>query len=163
MNSWIEESRARTLQLLDGTGRETRSLLSALGPDRIVHTDERAWRVRDIVGHLGVWNWEAARSMRAYSQGGEYRCIPTEAEYDNYNGPAAEARRAWTMEQVWTEYETAHDELRRLIERLPDEKWAGEMLYPWNERGTAAHLIEIMMTHEERDHCSLVRGVSDQA
>ncbi|MFH1185045.1 MAG: DinB family protein [Chloroflexota bacterium] len=162
MVAGIEESRARTLRLLDGTRRETRLLLSGLDPNRVVHTDERAWRVRDIVGHLGAWNWEAARSVKAYSEGAEYCCIPTEAEYDNYNGPAAEARRAWSMEQVWTEYETAHDELRRRIESLPDEKWAGEMLYPWNERGTVARLIEIMMIHEKRDHCSLLGGASDR-
>jgi hypothetical protein len=75
MNSSVEQRRRQTLNLLDKTRRETRSELSRLDPERVVHTDERAWRVRDVVGHLGVWNGEAAHSLSAYSTGGEYYCI----------------------------------------------------------------------------------------
>jgi len=152
----VEGRRRLTLDLLEKTRRETRSLLSRLDPERVIHTDERAWRVRDIVGHLGVWNGEAARSLNAYVNGGEYYCIPTEAKYYEYNGPAAVERRAWTMERVWAEYEAAHDELKLIIESLPDKKWDGKMVYPWNERGSVENLIKIMMNHEKADHCDLV-------
>lgn len=152
----VEEKRRLILDLLDKTRRETRSLLSSLDPDRVIHTDERAWRVRDIVGHLGVWNGEAARSIKAYVNGGEYHCIPTDAKYYEYNGPAAFERRTWTMDRVWGEYESAHAELKSLIESFPDGKWDGEMVYPWNERGSVEALVNIMMRHETVDHCELV-------
>ncbi len=154
MDPDMQASRVRTLQLLSVTRRETRAKLSGLDPERVVHNDERAWRVRDVVGHLGVWNWEAVRSLRAYAEGGEYHCIPTEGQYYEYNGPAAEVRRPWPLERVWGEYEEAHAQLKLVIQELPDEKWEGIMLYPWNERGTAARLIEIMMSHERMDHCA---------
>jgi len=157
MDSPVGAACIRTLQLLDETRRATRTYLSGLDPERPVHDDERAWRVRDVVGHLGVWNGEAAHSLQAYLDGGEYFCIHSEGEYDSYNGPAAEARRAWTMEQVWAEYDAAHEELRGLIERLPDHKWHGEMLYPWNERGTVEQLIDVMTTHETTDHCAVIQ------
>jgi len=156
MISNINETRSFLLGLLDKTRHETRELLSSLDPERKIHTDERAWRVRDIVGHLGVWNGEAVRSLNAYANGDEYYCIPTDAIYYEYNGPAADERRTWTMDQVWGEYETAHNQLRLLVETLPDEKWEDEMVYPWNERGTVARLIEVMMDHERVDHCELV-------
>jgi len=156
MNSNVEETRRLMLDLLDKTQREARSLLSRLDPERVVHNDERAWRVRDILGHLGVWNGEAVRSLKAYVEGGEYICIPADAMYYEYNGPAAEERKAWTVEQVWAEYETAHDQLKSLVEIMPAEKWSGEMVYPWNERGTVAHFIKVMMDHEKVDHCDLV-------
>ena len=156
MNTNIVEARKRMLNLLDTTRRETRALLSSLNPDRVIHTDERAWRVRDILGHLGVWNTEAARSLQAYAEGGEYHCISTDALYYEYNGPAADERKAWTMDQVWAEYESAHDQLKRIVESIPDEKWGGEMVYPWNERGTIERFIAIMMDHEKVDHCDLV-------
>ena len=60
------------------------------------------------------------------------------------------------MEQVLVEYEAAHDELKRIVETIPDEKWHGEMTYPWNERGTIEDLIKVMMAHETVDHCHLV-------
>ena len=156
MNSKVKETRRLTLDLLDKTRRETRSLLSGLDPERVVHTDERAWRVRDILGHLGVWNGEAVRSLKAYVEGGQYHCIPTDAQYYEYNGPAADERKAWTLEQVWAEYEAAHDQLRSLVETMPAEKWDGEMIYPWNEQGSVAHLLTVMMDHERVDHCDLV-------
>ncbi len=156
MTKSIEETRCEMLILLAETRRTTCALLSSLDPDRIIHTDERHWRVRDILGHLSVWNGEAARSLRAYAAGSEYHCIPSEAEYYDYNGPAAEERKSWTMDQVWAEYETAHDQLKQLVSSLPDEKWEGELLYPWNARGTPEYLIRVMMNHETVDHCELV-------
>ena len=156
MNSNVEETRRSILDLLEKTRRETRLTLSRLDPERVVHDDERAWRVRDIIGHLGVWNREAARSLSAYAQGSEYNCISGRIEYDEYNGPAADERRAWTTQQVWAEYEASHDQLNEIIETMPVEKWDGEMVYPWNERGTIGQFIKRMMKHETKDHCNLV-------
>jgi hypothetical protein len=89
-----EEMRQQMLSLLNKTLYDSRALLSNLDPDRVIHTDERAWRVRDIIGHLGVWDMEAARSLQAYTEGDEYCCIFSEAEYDDYNGRAADLRKA---------------------------------------------------------------------
>ncbi len=83
-------------------------------------------------------------------------CIPSEEKYFDYNGPAADARKLWTMDQVWAEYESAHDELKQIVTELPKEKWNGLMMYPWNERGTVENLIRVMMKHEEVDHCGIV-------
>lgn len=156
MNPDIEARRRQMLDLLDQTRHATRAALSRLDPERVVHSDERAWRVRDVVGHLGVWNGEAARSLNAHARGGEYSCIPSESEYYAYNGPAADERRAWPMQAVWDEYEHSHDQLKAMIERMPAEKWDREMLYPWRLRGTVEDLIRIMMKHETHDHCDLV-------
>ncbi len=151
-----EDIRQQTLSLLAKTRQETCALLSSLDPNRVIHTDARAWRVRDILGHLGVWNMEAARSLQAYAEGCEYCCVFNEFEYDEYNGPAAEARKAWPLEQVWTEYEGAHDKLSQIVASLPNEKWYGNMLYPWNSQGTVEHFIKLMMCHETGEHCALV-------
>lgn len=162
MNPNVEERRRQMLELLEKIRGETRAALSALDPERVVHTDERGWRVRDVLGHLGVWNGEAALSLSAYAAGGEYFCVPSEAVYDEYNGPAADERRGWPVQQVWAEYEEAHHQLHRAIETMPADKWDGSMLYPWNERGTVERLIRIMMNHESRDHVDIVlRAASD--
>ncbi len=129
MNSNVEETRRQMLNLLDETRRGTRAVLSHLNPELVVHTDERAWRVRDVLGHLGVWNGEAARSLSAYARGEEYFCITANTKYDEYNGPAADERSTWTMEQVWAEYEASHDQLKLMVETMPAEKWDGEMLF----------------------------------
>jgi hypothetical protein len=56
---------------------------------------------RDIFEHLGVWNSEAVHSLNAFAKRDEYFCIPKDVMYFDYNDPAAEVRRKWTMDQVW--------------------------------------------------------------
>ena len=148
MNSNAEETRNLMVQLLDVTQRKTRLVLSSIDPERAVFNDNPIWRVRDVIGHIGVWNGEAAHSLRAHAEGGEYHCIESEAKYDEYNGFAVEERRTWNIDQVWAEYEASYDQLKLLVETMPAENWNGDMLYPWNERGTIRNLIEVMMKHE---------------
>ena len=147
MNSNSDEARERVLELLDATRHETRRILRGADPMRMVHDDQQAWRVRDVLGHLGVWNGEAAKSLEAHAGGETYHCIPS-AHYDEYNKAAADERSAWPIERVWAEYEASGDQLRAVVEALPVQKWNAEILYPWNERGTVRRLIEIMMQHE---------------
>jgi hypothetical protein len=58
---------------------------------------------------------------------------------------------------VWAEYEASYDQLKLLVETMPAENWNGEMLYPWNERGTIRNLIEVMMKHEA-EHREIISG-----
>jgi len=160
MQSSVEETRSLLLELLDVTRRETRKALSGIDPEDVVHSDDRAWKVRDILGHLGVWNGEAARSLLAHAQGGEYHCIPSEAKYDEYNDTAAEERRAWMIKQVWAEYEASSEQLKLLVERMPVENWGQDMLYPWNERGTMRNLIKVMMKHEVEHREVIVKATT---
>jgi hypothetical protein len=157
MNSNVDETRARILQLLDVTQRKTRLALSGIDPERVVFNDIPKWRVRDVVGHIGVWNGEAAVSLRAHAKGAEYHCIEAEMQYDEYNGFAVEERRAWNIDQVWAEYEASYNELKLWVKTMPDENWKTDMLYPWNERGTVRKLIEIMMKHEV-EHREIISG-----
>jgi hypothetical protein len=157
MNSNVEETRNLMLQLLVATQRKTRLALSSIDPERVVFNDNPKWRVRDVVGHIGVWNGEAALSLRAHAVGNEYHCIQSEAKYDEYNSFAVEERRAWNIDQVWAEYGASYDQLKLVVETMPAENWNSDMLYPWNERGTVRKLIEVMMTHEV-EHREIISG-----
>jgi hypothetical protein len=159
MKENVEATRQQMLQLLEATRRETRLALSNVDFEGVIYNEQPAWRVRDIIGHVGVWNNEAVRSLRAYFGGGEYHCIPSEEEYDEYNLAAVEERRTWDAEQVWGEYESANDQLKELVESIPPERWTGELLYPWNDRGTIQYLIEVMMQHEVEHRESIVTTI----
>jgi len=158
MNSNVEETRALMLQILDVTQQMTRLTISSIDPKWVVFNDIPIWRVRDVVGHIGVWNGEAANSLRAYAEGGEYHCIESEMQYDEYNAFAVEERRAWNIDQAWAEYEASYNDLKLLVETMPEENWNTDMLYPWNERGTVRKLIEIMMKHEVEHRESMSGG-----
>ena len=59
MRTEIDDERDSTLWLLRRTRRMTRQALEPLDPGAVVHDDEQAWQVRDVLGHLGVWNGDA--------------------------------------------------------------------------------------------------------
>ncbi len=151
----VQETRTRMLNLLEETRRRTEGSLSAIDPERVVHGGNLPWRVRDVIGHIGVWNGESARSLRAHAEGGAYHCISSEAKYDEYNGSAVEERRSWTVEQVWLEYKASHDQLKSVLESISNEDWNRDMLYPWNEQGATWRLIAVMMKHE-KEHCEAI-------
>ncbi len=160
MTSGVEASRRSHLDLLERTRLETRLVLSGLNPDRVVHDDERAWRVRDVLGHLAVWNVEAARSLNSHARGEEYTCIESSGRYYDYNGPAADERKQWSLDEVWAEYESSHDQLNAAIKTMPANQWDRPMLFPWNEPGTVEQLIIVMMNHEKMDHCHPILRVT---
>ena len=109
-----------------------------------------------MVGHLATWNGEAARSLEAHAAGREHTCIASDALDDEYNGAAADERRTWTVDQVWAEYEATHDRLEAAVQSMPPDRWQAAMLFPWNERGTIRHLVDLMTDHEKVDHCDLI-------
>ena len=160
MRTDITSERTATLAVLRRTRRSTRELLAGLDPALVVHDDEDAWQVRDVVGHLGVWNGEAARSLEAHAAGGEYACIDSDALYDAYNGPAASERRAWPVGRVWAEYEATHDRLEAAIVAMPAERWDAPLLHPWNERGSVVGLVVLMTEHETADHCEPIAAIA---
>jgi len=147
MSPSVDETRKIVLELLAVTRRETQRALSGIDPELMVHHDGPGWRVRDVLGHLAVWNGEAAESLQAHARGEEYHCIPS-AHYDQYNAAAAAERGAWPMRRVWAEYEASGDQLKTVVAAMPTERWSAEVLFPWKERGTVRRLIEIMMRHE---------------
>ena len=160
MDSDTDEARILMLSLLKVTRRETRLALFGIDSERVVHDDTRAWRVRDVVGHLGVWNGEAARSLRAYAEGAS-----TTASGQRRNMMSTMAQ--WRMNGApgpWSRCgpSTRHQEINSngLAETMPVEKWTGKMLYPWNERGTIRNLIEVMMKHEVDHRQIIVKAIS---
>ena len=158
MNQNLKETRQQMRKLLDETRRETESALSDIDPERHVHGGDLPWRVRDVIGHIGVWNGEAAQSLGAHVAGGEYHCISSEAKYDEYNGTAVAERRTWSMEQVWEEYKTSYDQFKLLVESMSNEAWETDILFPWNEQGAVWRLIEIMMIHEREHREAILAG-----
>lgn len=160
MRTEMDDERNSTLLLLRRTRRMTRAALEPLDPEAMVHDDVAAWQVRDVLGHLGVWNGEAARSLEAHAAGGEYTCIASAGFYDDYNEQAARERRAWPAAEVWAEYEATHDRLEAAVAAMPPDRWDTPIQYPWTEEGSVVGLVVLMTEHETSDHCEPIQARS---
>jgi hypothetical protein len=135
------------LDMLDKTHAEIRATIKGVDLETPVYEDGE-WQIRDVIGHIAIWDREVVRSIRAYKEGREYS-IPNFDE-DVYNDRAALEMGELTAEGVFNEWEQAREEFKTTIGELSAEQLPGELLYPWgDERGSIPQLVEYMCDHDE--------------
>ena len=62
-----------------------------------------------------------------------------------------------SVEQLLSEFEQAYEEFKVAIQDMPDDRFPGDLLYPWgDERGDITTLADYMIEHavEHRDEIS---------
>jgi hypothetical protein len=152
----LEEKR-RLLALLAQTHSATRATLEGIDLDMRVYSDS-GWRIRDILGHIATWDRQVAKSLRAYRVGKEY-AIPDHDE-DTFNVEDVLSQEGSTPQEVFDEWEQAREEFKAAVNELPLEQFPGDLLYPWgDERGTIAHLVEMMAEHDVEHRDEIVKAI----
>jgi len=145
------------LDMLDKTHAEILATIKGVDLETPVYEDGE-WQIRDVIGHIAIWDREVVRSIRAFKQGREYS-IPNFDE-DVYNDRAALEMRELTAEGVFNEWEQAREDFKAAIEELSAEQLTGEMLYPWgDERGSIPQLVEYMCEHDEEHRSEIQEAV----
>ncbi|NIS79628.1 MAG: hypothetical protein GTO14_05330 [Anaerolineales bacterium] len=136
------------VQKLTETRLATHVILKGVDLEIRVYTDTD-WRIRDILGHLATWDREVAKSLRAFSAGNEYFIPDIEEDESEYNEQAVLEQRNLSTQQIYEEWEQAHDDFREAVRIIPSELFPGDVLYPWgDERGSIARLVDYMIEHE---------------
>ncbi len=152
----LDEKR-RLLELLAQTHSVTRATLEGIDLDLRVYSDA-GWRIRDIIGHIATWDRQVAKSLRAYRIGQEY-AIP-EFNEDTFNQEDVLSQGESTNQEVFDEWEQARDDFKAAVKDLPLEQFPGDLLYPWgDERGTIAHLVEMMAEHDVEHSDEIVKAI----
>ena len=152
----IEESR-RLVELLTHTHSTTSAAVDGIDLEMKVYPDS-GWRIRDILGHIATWDRQVARSLQAFRNGEEY-AIPNHSE-DAFNEQDILRQQAMTTQEVYGEWERSRDEFVETVEKIPPELYPGDVLYPWgDERGTIAHLVEMMAEHDVEHRDEIVKAI----
>ena len=149
------------LDMLDKTHSEIRATIKGVDLETLVYEDGE-WQIRDVIGHIAIWDSEVVRSIRAYKEGREYS-IPNFDEHV-YNNRAALEMQELTTEGVFNEWEQAREDFKAAIGELSAEQLTGEMLYPWgDERGDITRLVKYMCEHDEEHRDEIQEAVSGYA
>jgi len=135
----------------------TRDVVDAVDPEYPVHT-QTGWTVRDIMGHIGSWDIQAAKSLRAFGMGSEYS--RDDQDDEAFNQQEYRRLRQLDPQRAHAEWERARDEFIAAVEQLPDELSAGVLLYPWRERGSVAQLIDEMIEHDVEHREEMIGAIS---
>ena len=151
------EEKPRLLELLAQSHAATRTKLAGIDLDLRVYPDS-SWRIRDIIGHIATWDRQVVKSLDAYRLGKEY-AIPNLDE-TNFNEQSVLEQQEMTSQQIIEEWEKSREDLKRAVEEIPLDKFAGELLYPWgDERGTISHLVEMMTKHDVEHRDEIVKAL----
>ncbi len=151
------------LEKLIETRSATRALLKDVDPEMRVYTDPE-WRIRDILGHIATWDRQVAKSLRAFKAGTEYFIPDIDEDESEYNEQAVLEQRKFSTQQIFVEWEQAHDDLREAIREIPSDQFPGDLLYPWGgERGSIAKLIDYMIEHEEEHRDEIEKAIKASA
>jgi len=147
------KEKKRLLDNLTEAHLSTRATIDIVDLEMPVYKDT-GWRVRDIVGHIATWDREIANSLRAYLAGSEYLTPDLDEEEVEFNEKAVSEQQKLSTEQILNEFEMAYDEFKKAIQDIPDDRFPGDLLYPWgDERGDISTMVDYMIDHaiEHRD------------
>jgi hypothetical protein len=151
------EDKQRLLELLTQTHSATRATLEGIDLEMPVYPDS-GWRIRDIIGHIATWDRQVAKSLRAFRVGNEY-AIP-DLDETAFNEQDVLKQQELTTQQVFEEWEQAREDLKEAVKGIPLDQFPGDLLYPWgDERGTIAHLVEMMAEHDVEHRDEIVKAI----
>jgi hypothetical protein len=151
------EDKQRLLELLTRTHSATRATLEGIDLEMPVYPDS-GWRIRDIIGHIATWDRQVAKSLRAFRVGNEY-AIP-DLDETAFNEQDVLKQQELTTQQVFEEWEQAREDLKEAVKGIPLDQFPGDLLYPWgDERGTIAHLVEMMAEHDVEHRDEIVKAI----
>jgi hypothetical protein len=151
----LDEKR-RLVDLLTNTHATTLTILEGIDLGTPVYEDS-GWRIRDILGHIATWDVEVAKSLDAYRDGKEY-AIPNHDE-DAFNDRDISRQSELSSVEVFEKWVHARAIFIQAVEEVTVDRYPGDLLYPWgDERGTIAHLVEMMAEHdvEHRDEIASI-------
>lgn len=117
------------------------------------------WKIKEVLAHLSGWDQCIADSLIAHASG--------EAEFpeilidpDSFNQQSLAKREALALEDVITDWQKSRQELYRVIEGLPEEKFEAPAKFPWGQVGAVEDTVRGFAAHERRHAADILKLVS---
>lgn len=143
--------KSHALAALRESRQETQTVIKRLDLDAIAHP-ATGWRVRDVLGHVAVWEIEAAQALEAYRRGESYPVV----SISDLNQQAYDARKDQPLDVALAEWQSAREAFISVLESIPAEEYATVILFPWRGHGGIDRMVAIMVGHE-REHLDEIR------
>jgi hypothetical protein len=104
----IETGYRQFVEVLDGLSVEDMER-----PGTVGH-----WSGKDLLSHLAAWNVEASRHILARDSGAD-DSMPAESEFDEWNEREIAKTRDWTVDQVRSYFDRAHQDFVQTVQGSP--------------------------------------------
>lgn len=145
--------RERLIHQLDGAREALRAAMAGMDADMAIYP---SWTLKDILAHISGWDEVTIATLRAHASGEELG-EPTLRDIDASNDQFIASREALDYEQVAADWELVRQELKAVIQEMPEDKFRESMLFPWGEHGTVSQIVAIFVEHEEEHATEIQR------
>ena len=114
--------------------------------ERVIYP-ESGWRGRELLSHMAAWNLAVVTALDHFLEGKDY-LIP-DFEEDQFNQRTAVEHQDLPADEVRAFWKHSIVKVTFAIEKIPEELFPGELLYPWGEeRGSIPHLVSYFIEHD---------------
>jgi len=118
--------------------------------------EESGWRGRELLSHMAAWNLVVATALEHFSRGEEY--LLPDFEEDEFNQRTALDHKDLPVDEVMAHWKHSVEEMTRSIEKIPAEKFPGELLYPWGgDRGDITQLVKFFIEHDQEHIAEILK------
>jgi len=119
------------------------------------------WTVKDVLGHVADWERLDVEGLRQMAAGRPPRVEHVE-DLDEWNQAHVEARRNQPWEEVWADFEAAHQALLEVLEEMGQADLNRPFPGIWN-RETTPYAWALICLRHHRGHARDLREVSRDA
>lgn len=154
----VDSEKSHLVVLLDEARAYTRSVLHDTDPQRVVHRIS-GWTVRDVVGHILVWEEEALRALQALHAGQPAYTIPDFVSFEDYNAHCVTRWQGESFEEIVASLDTVRERIKTLLLSMPPDRFEHAICFPWPAEGTLSMLMLIMAAHERGHVVEIARAL----
>lgn len=115
----LEADRRRLLQAVEGLSTREMTAAPAVGQ----------WTVKDILGHVAAWEWEAVKAVEQTLAGRRPDLLDIE-DVDDWNAAQVAAWRDRTLDEVLAELHRSRQALVEALGRLDDAQFEAQDAFP---------------------------------
>jgi hypothetical protein len=131
--SKMERSRARLNEILDKVVPQVEIYPS--------------WKLKQVLDHIAGWDELMYSTLSAYIKGGTPSLAVTSG-IDHYNAESVSARKALSLEQSRRAYDSAREQVLKILREVPPEMLDQKFPAPWGGMCTINSIVKIFVSHE---------------
>jgi hypothetical protein len=139
------EDRDFLLHRLDETRSKIEKLLLKIDVGKEIYP---GWSIKEMLAHMTGWDDATIDALRAHIAD----CPPSYAaigSLDKYNILTVSSRKDMDYKQIIQEWRLTRQELRAIIEHMPEDKFNKPLNVPWGRKATVTYLVDMFRDHEE--------------
>ena len=151
---------AQFINQLNDCRERAEKALEGVEPDAIIFAETdttQAWTVKDLIGHITVWEEELLKSWQAHLEGQTY---VVEGDEDAFNNQQVTLRKGIPYAQVLGAWRETRSKIVDAIVQMTPEQLIEEWTLAWHERGTASTVVAGLVWHENLHINDIVKGTT---